>query len=107
MSTVEARASAQIIGGSVDGRPSTGRRPISPAIARTARKSSFDAAGNPASIALTPRRASARATPSFSVGVMAAPGDCSPSRSVVSKMRTCMGGMGDTGTSSFNRRERS
>ena len=44
--------------------------------------------GKPASMTSTPRRASARATSSFSAEVIVAPGDCSPSRSVVSKMRT-------------------
>jgi len=44
--------------------------------------------GNPASITSTPSSASERATRSFSGWVMLQPGDCSPSRSVVSKIRT-------------------
>jgi len=36
----------------------------------------------------TPSRANARATSIFSAEVMLAPGDCSPSLKVVSKMRT-------------------
>ena len=62
--------------------------PTSTAIRRTASRSSGEAAGKPASITSTPRRARARATSSFSAEVMDAPGDCSPSRRVVSKMRT-------------------
>src|SRR5882757_10601628 len=58
------------------------------AIARTDARSSGDAAGNPASMTSTPSRASARAISSFSGAVMVAPGDCSPSRRVVSKIRT-------------------
>src|SRR5690606_3330041 len=42
----------------------------------------------PASITSTPSWASARATSSFSAEVSVAPGDCSPSRRVVSKIRT-------------------
>ena len=62
--------------------------PTSFAIIFTASRSSFDAAGNPASIISTPSFASWRAMSSFSLLVMVAPGDCSPSRRVVSKMRT-------------------
>ena len=47
-----------------------------------------EAAGKPASITSTPRSASAFATRSFSGCVMLHPGDCSPSRSVVSKIIT-------------------
>ena len=77
-----------MIGGSLDGRPSTGRAPTPSAMARTAARSSGDAAGKPASMTSTPSRASARATSSFSADVIVAPGHCSPSRSVVSKIRT-------------------
>lgn len=56
---------------------------------RTASKSSGEAMGNPASMMSTPRRASWRAMSSFSLLVSVAPGDCSPSRSVVSNIRTC------------------
>ena len=58
-----ARASA------ADDRRSAAPRGVGPtcsAIARTAARSSGDAAGNPASMTSTPRRASARATSSFS-----------------------------------------
>ena len=58
------------------------------AIRRTASRSSGEAAGNPASIISTPMRARDRATSSFSAEVIVAPGDCSPSRKVVSKIFT-------------------
>src|SRR4051812_11463983 len=67
------------------------------AIARTASKSPGEAIGNPASMTSTPRRASCCAISSFSVVFSEMPGDCSPSRSVVSKMVTrfvsCMGSL--------------
>jgi hypothetical protein len=59
---------------------------IALAIARTASKSPLEEAGNPASITSTFMRSSARAMRSFSSRVMDAPGLCSPSRMVVSKM---------------------
>src|SRR6185295_19033500 len=59
------------------------------AICRTAAASPSDAAGNPASIVSTPRSARARATSSFAAAVRAAPGACSPSRRVVSKISIC------------------
>ena len=52
----------------------------------TASKSPGEATGKPASMTSTPRSRSARATSSFSSRFIDAPGDCSPSRSVVSKM---------------------
>ena len=52
----------------------------------TASKSPFDDAAKPASITSTFRRSSWRAMRSFSSFVIEAPGDCSPSRKVVSKM---------------------
>ena len=55
-------------------------------MALTASKSPGDAMGNPASHTSTPRAESCRAICSFSVMLSVAPGDCSPSRSVVSKM---------------------
>ena len=58
------------------------------AIRRTDSKSPGDAIGNPASMTSTPRSTSACATSSFSSRFMLQPGDCSPSRSVVSKMWT-------------------
>ena len=56
------------------------------AIRCTASKSPFELAAKPASITSTLRRSSCRAIRSFSSLVMEAPGDCSPSRKVVSKM---------------------
>ncbi len=56
------------------------------AISRTASKSPGEAIGNPASITSTPRSQSAWAISIFSGRFMLAPGDCSPSRSVVSKI---------------------
>ena len=47
-----------------------------------------DEMGNPASMMSTPSTASCRAISSFCGIDMAAPGDCSPSRNVVSKMTT-------------------
>src|SRR5215472_3117583 len=58
------------------------------AISLTAAKSPSEAIGNPASITSTPMVSSSSATSSFSSCVMVAPGHCSPSRNVVSKMRT-------------------
>src|SRR5208337_723103 len=52
----------------------------------TASKSPSEAMGNPASITSTPKRSSCWARCSFSCTFMLQPGDCSPSRSVVSKM---------------------
>ena len=75
--------------------PGTAR--ASPAMAepRTSRAMSFtasispgDEAGNPASMKSTRRRSSARAISSLSWAFSATPGDCSPSRSVVSKIST-------------------
>src|SRR6478735_9190473 len=45
--------------------------------------------GNPASITSTPRRPSCSAISSFSPTSSEMPGDCSPSRRVVSKIFTC------------------
>ena len=56
------------------------------AIALTAAKSPLDDAAKPASMTSTCSRSSCRAMRSFSSRVMEAPGDCSPSRKVVSKM---------------------
>ena len=56
------------------------------AISRTASKSPGEAIGKPASMMSTPRSTSAWATSSFSCRFMLQPGDCSPSRSVVSKI---------------------
>ena len=56
------------------------------AIDLTHSKSPFELAAKPASITSTFRRSNWRAMRSFSSRVMEAPGDCSPSRKVVSKM---------------------
>ena len=57
-------------------------------IALTASKSPSEATGKPASMMSTPMLSRQSATSSFSSNVMVAPGHCSPSRSVVSKIRT-------------------
>src|SRR5437899_6969592 len=56
------------------------------ATALTERKSPSDANGNPASITSTPKRSNWRASDIFSSRYIEQPGDCSPSRSVVSKI---------------------
>jgi len=58
------------------------------AMASTASKSPSLAIGKPASMMSTPRRASWSAISSFSPTSSEMPGDCSPSRSVVSKIST-------------------
>src|SRR3712207_2309446 len=58
------------------------------AMRETASKSPLDAMGKPASMMSTPMVSSSSATSSFSSRVMVAPGHCSPSRRVVSKIRT-------------------
>ncbi len=68
-------------------RPAMVARLVRRAISETASKSPFDAMGNPASMMSTPIVSSSSATASFSSKVMVAPGHCSPSRSVVSKIR--------------------
>ena len=80
MSALWVRARPQITG------PSTLR-----AIASTASKSPGEVIGKPASITSTPRRASCWAISTFSWVLSEIPGDCSPSRSVVSKMWTLVG----------------
>src|SRR5579884_436341 len=77
MSATCVRARAAMTG------PSTVR-----AISCTASKSPGEVIGNPASITSTPSRASCWAISSFSCVFSAMPGDCSPSRRVVSKIRT-------------------
>src|SRR5512132_1757727 len=67
-------------------RPHTVLSRIAFAMSRTASKSPFDDAGKPASITSTRSRSSWRAIRVFSSRVIDAPGLCSPSRSVVSKM---------------------
>ena len=77
MSCFEVRANPQITG------PST-----SLAIACTDSKSPGEVIGKPASITSTPSRASWWAISSFSWRFSEIPGDCSPSRRVVSKTLT-------------------
>ena len=61
------------------------------AMSLTAAKSPSDAMGKPASMMSTPISSSIAAISSFSAWDMVAPGDCSPSRRVVSKIRTRLG----------------
>src|ERR1044072_7208894 len=68
------------------------------ATALTAAKSPSDAIGNPASMTSTPRSWSLFAIRTFSVRFIEQPGDCSPSRKVVSKMLTLFWGMGGNAT---------
>src|SRR5947209_17074658 len=77
MSCLEVRARPQMTG------PSTSRE-----IACTDSKSPGEVIGKPASITSTPSRASWWAISSFSCRFREMPGDCSPSRSVVSKIST-------------------
>ena len=77
MSALWVRARPQITG------PSTLR-----AIVSTASKSPGEVIGKPASITSTPSRASCWAISTFSCVLSEIPGDCSPSRSVVSKIWT-------------------
>lgn len=58
------------------------------AISLTAAKSPSDAIGNPASMISTPISSKSPAISSFSAWVIVAPGLCSPSRNVVSKINT-------------------
>ena len=74
-----ARARPQITGVS-------SRWPMVSAIALTLSKSPGEAIGKPASITSTPSSVSASAMRIFSLRFIEKPGDCSPSRSVVSKM---------------------
>jgi len=87
MSFSRHRASAQM----------TGRSSIF-ATSFTAFQSSGLEMGNPASMTSTRSRSRARATSSFSAVFMLAPGDCSPSRNVVSKIMissiSCLLGFG-------------
>src|SRR5579875_895808 len=80
-----ARASAAITGG--PSGPESRRR----AIVCTASKSPGEAIGKPASITSTPSRVSCWAISSFSDGLSEMPGDCSPSRNVVSNRMTRSG----------------
>ena len=66
----------------------TGPPRTSRATAETASKSPVELDANPASMMSTPNRASCRAISIFSSNVRPMPADCSPSRSVVSKINT-------------------
>ena len=69
-------------------RPQTVLSVTISAILRTASKSPLEAIGKPASITSTPISSRILASSSFSSSDIEAPGDCSPSRMVVSKMMT-------------------
>ena len=69
-------------------RAATSARFRRPAIWLTASRSPSEAAGNPASITSTPSFSSCTASRSFYAEFMLAPGLCSPSLKVVSKMIT-------------------
>ncbi len=71
--------------------PATWQCLISLAMTRTASKSPSLAMGKPASMTSTPRLSRRRAIRIFSRRFMVAPGDCSPSRRVVSKIMTRLG----------------
>ena len=66
------------------------------AISRTASKSPLEAIGKPASITSTPISSRILASSIFSSNDIEAPGDCSPSRMVVSKMMTRFLSVSDT-----------
>ncbi len=68
-------------------RPAIVHWVISAAMAETESKSPWEVMGKPASMISTPSCSRARAISSFSFRFMEAPGDCSPSRRVVSKIR--------------------
>ncbi len=70
----------------------TGPR-TAPAMACTLSKSPGEAMGKPASITSAPSSASAWASRNFSARFIEKPGDCSPSRKVVSKTMTRSGAM--------------
>src|SRR5581483_11306569 len=74
--------------GTARARPAIAVPRTSLAMSFTASKSPGDEAGNPASMKSTRRRSSCRAISSLSSAFSETPGDCSPSRSVVSKMST-------------------
>src|SRR3954451_16957651 len=88
MSALCVRASPQMTG------PSTSR-----AMASTASKSPGDVIGKPASMMSTPSRASCCAISTFSWVFSEIPGDCSPSRRVVSKILTLSSSLRASGIS--------
>ena len=82
----QAASMSRLVGaGQAADRPGPRPRGRSPA---TASKSPGEVIGKPASITSTPSRASCWAISTFSCVFSEMPGDCSPSRSVVSKMWT-------------------
>lgn len=70
-------------------RPQTRLDSVRSATVRTAWKSPSEMTGNPASMTSTPKASSCMAIRTFCSTVMAAPGHCSPSLSVVSKICMC------------------
>ena len=82
-------------------RPAMTGPSTSAAMLRTASKSPGEAIGKPASMTSTPSRASWCAISSFSPTFSEMPGDCSPSRRVVSKMMTRSSGRCSAGLMSF------
>ncbi len=68
--------------------PATVARDTRRAISETASKSPSEAIGKPASMMSTPMSSSNAASSILSSNVMVAPGHCSPSRKVVSKIKT-------------------
>ena len=83
-----ARSAASTSSSRVRERLTTVGRVTASAIRWTDSKSPGEEAAKPPSMISTPRRSSWRAIASFSSTFIVQPGDCSPSRSVVSKMRT-------------------
>ena len=77
-----------VLNADVRARPQMTGPSTSRAIAWTASKSPGEVIGKPASMMSTPRRASWCAISTFSWRLSEMPGDCSPSRSVVSKIFT-------------------
>ena len=74
-------------------RPATEAFLIRLAMTLTASKSPLEAIGKPASMTSTPISSSTWATEIFSSRFIEQPGDCSPSRKVVSKMMTRLGSL--------------
>jgi len=103
MSFSVARARPAMIMGSE--RPALLTGPTSRAIVRTASKSPGDAIGKPASQTSTPSADSWCAIATFSRSCNVQPGDCSPSRSVVSKIMSFSAAAAVENFPAFMRRE--
>ena len=86
--TFTASQQASTASGFACARPAICEPRICFAIACTASKSPGEVLGNPASMMSTPKRSSCLAISILSAAVSATPGDCSPSRRVVSKIST-------------------